>query len=111
LESVALGDGPLFRRQTRESLARLSSSSTPALGWRLTDHGRKTISRAEDGIISPVKIDDLSAGMSVVWINTPRSGFTIPVDAVVLSVGPKCARIRVLLKDGRQIERVLAPST
>jgi hypothetical protein len=43
LESIALGDGPLFRRQTRESLARLGLIEHTSMGWRLTDHGRKTM--------------------------------------------------------------------
>jgi hypothetical protein len=42
LESIAVSDGPLFRRQTRESLARLNLIEHTSMGWRLTDHGRKT---------------------------------------------------------------------
>jgi hypothetical protein len=60
-----------------------------------------------------VKLDELSPGMLVRWIHNPRGGygFAVPVDAVVVRVGPKRVRIRVPLKDGRHVERIVAPES
>ena len=56
-------------------------------------------------------LGDLSPGMRVSWIHLPRGGygFPIPVDAVVLRVGPRRVRIEVALRDGRHVERVVHP--
>lgn len=48
LESIARGDGPLFRRQTRESLSRDNLVEHTSMGWRVTDHGRKTLRELKD---------------------------------------------------------------
>jgi hypothetical protein len=58
-----------------------------------------------------VKLDELQPVMPVTWIHTPRGGFALPMDVVIVSVGPKHVRIRVPLKDGRHVERVVAPTT
>ena len=60
-----------------------------------------------------MKLDELEPGMAVRWIHNPRGGygFAVPVDAVVVRVSPKCVRIRVPLKDGRHVERVVAPKS
>jgi hypothetical protein len=60
-----------------------------------------------------VKLDELVPGMSVRWIHNPRGGygFAVPVDAVVVRVGPKRVRIRVPLMDGRHVERVVLPAS
>ena len=58
-----------------------------------------------------MKLDELQADMLVVWIHNPRGGygFAMPIDVVVVRVGPKHVRIRVPLKDGRHVERVVLP--
>lgn len=58
-----------------------------------------------------MKLDELEPNMLVRWIHNPRGGygFAVPVDAVVVRVGPKRVRIRVPLKDGRHVERVVVP--
>ncbi len=48
LESIACGDGPLYRRQTCESLARNNLVEHTSTGWRVTDHGRKTLRELKD---------------------------------------------------------------
>lgn len=60
-----------------------------------------------------MKLDELAPGMAVRWIHNPRGGygFAVPVDAVIVRVGPKRVRIRVLLKDGRHVERVVLPES
>lgn len=60
-----------------------------------------------------MKLDVLQPGMPVVWIHTPRGGygFAVPVDVVVVRVGPKRVRIRVALKDGQHVERVVKPES
>jgi hypothetical protein len=60
-----------------------------------------------------VKLDVLQPGMTVGWIHNPRGGygFAVPVDAVIVRVGPRRVRIRVALKDGRQVERVVSPES
>ena len=60
-----------------------------------------------------MKLDELQIGMSVRWIHNPRGGygFAVPVDAVVVLVCLKRVRIRVPLKDGRHVERVVAPKS
>jgi len=60
-----------------------------------------------------VKLDELEPGMAVRWIHNPRGGygFAVPVDAVIVCVGPKHVRIRVPLKDGRYVERVVKPES
>ena len=47
------------------------------------------------------------------WIHNPRGGygFAMPVDAVIVSVGSKRVRVRVPLKDGRHVERVVLPTS
>lgn len=56
-----------------------------------------------------MKLDELAPGMTVRWLHNPRGGygFAVPVDVVIMRVGPKRVRIRVPLKDGRQVERVV----
>lgn len=51
--------------------------------------------------------------MIVSWIHVPRGGygFAMPVDAVIVRVGPKRVRICVPLKDGRSVERVVTPES
>ena len=60
-----------------------------------------------------MKLDELAPGMTVFWIHNPRGGygFAVPVDAVIVRVGPKRVRIRVPLKDGRHVERVVLPAS
>lgn len=60
-----------------------------------------------------MKLDELQPDMPVTWIHNPRGGygFAVPVDAVVVRVGPKRVRIRVTLKDGRQVERLVKPES
>ena len=40
---VVCGDSALWRAPTRESLARRNLIERTSLGWRITDHGRKTL--------------------------------------------------------------------
>lgn len=56
-------------------------------------------------------LDELAVGMAVSWLNLPRGGygFALPTDAVVLRVCAKRVRIKVLLRDGRDVERVVSP--
>jgi hypothetical protein len=60
-----------------------------------------------------MQLGDLQADMPVVWIHNPRGGygFAVPVDAVVVRVCAKRVRIRVPLKDGRHVERVVTPAS
>jgi len=60
-----------------------------------------------------MKLDELQPGMVVRWIHNPRGGygFAVPVDAVVVRVCLKRVCIRVPLKDGRHVERVVAPES
>jgi len=60
-----------------------------------------------------MKRDALAPGMSVCWIHNPRGGygFAMPMDAVIVRVGPRRVRILVPLKDGRQVERVVSPES
>lgn len=46
-------------------------------------------------------------GARLTWLHVPRGGygFAWPVDAEVLLVGPKRARVRVALASGETVER------
>ena len=58
-------------------------------------------------------IEELSPGMLVSWLHVARGGygFPTPVDAVVLKVYRSRVRIRVPLRDGHRVERLVMPDS
>lgn len=58
-----------------------------------------------------MRLDELAPGMAVSWIHVPRGGygFPTPVDAVVMRVCARRAWVKVLLRDGRCVPRLVDP--